>query len=105
LKSAGDWMLTSNSMMSWPMPHSSAHWPWITWSAQLASTDRSNSLTWPGTTSRLKRNDGHVERVDHVVARQEEVRRLARRQVQAVGAWGTATEKTGSSVGPAPGAM
>ena len=57
-KSAGDSAWTSNSMIRWPVPHSSAHWPRNVWPASAASTLKSNTFTRPGTTSRLNRNWG-----------------------------------------------
>src|SRR6476659_6132965 len=49
---------TSNSMMLWPTPHSSAHWPRNVWPASDALTMKSNWFVRPGTTSRLNRNWG-----------------------------------------------
>src|SRR6476620_4981103 len=49
---------TSNSMMLWPTPHSSAHWPRNVWPASDALTMKSNWFVRPGTTSRLNRNRG-----------------------------------------------
>ena len=56
--SAGAMAWTSNTMIRWPTPHSSAHWPRNVWPASSASMVRSNWLTMPGTTSRLNRNCG-----------------------------------------------
>src|SRR3954451_4739389 len=49
---------TSNSMIRWPEPHSSAHWPRNVWPASLSLTLNSNTFVRPGTTSRLNRNCG-----------------------------------------------
>ena len=71
-------------MTSWPMPHSSAHWPRNVWPASLA-VDRQVELVvdWPGHDVALEQELRDVEGVDDVRARQVEVGRLAGRQVQA----------------------
>ena len=67
----------------WPMPHSSAHWPWNVWPASLASIVRSNSLMMARHDVALEQELRDVEGVDDVGARQGEVDRLAGRQGQA----------------------
>ena len=55
---AGDIAITLKSITRWPVPHSSAHWPWNVWPASSSFTVNSKWLTCPGTTSRLMRNSG-----------------------------------------------
>ena len=49
---------TLKSISRWPVPHSSAHWPWNVWPASSSLTVNSKWFVWPGTTSRLNRKRG-----------------------------------------------
>ena len=79
-KSAGRARWTSNSMIRWPVPHSSAHWPRKVWPASSASIVRSNWLTLARHDVALEQELRDVEGVDDVGAGQVEVDRLAGRQ-------------------------
>ena len=82
-KSAGASAWTSNSMIRWPTPQSSAHWPRYVWPASLAVDVEVELVRDPRHDVALEQELRDVERVDDVRAVQVEVDRLAGRERQA----------------------